>query len=289
MTTARCALTIAFGAIFCVRASACMCFGNPMCDSVGRNSTAAFVGRAVEVWPPIEASSGEREPRSLTELRSVILKRWQGQFSAEEESYIRTSRDRDQIWARYWLLRRVRFEVNETLAGPAIHDVYTDWTSCGYRFEVGRVYLVDAEHDGKRYRTGACYRTSQIQSWRAAEDLKALRAWKSGAPLLPRIYGQFVLTDLSGQARARLIAGQKEIAASMEADGSFAFDGLEKTKYLLQVGDARGTGEREIDLSHSRCFEASPWFYGKWEILGGPVVIKPPPAPLIPEPPPIVH
>jgi hypothetical protein len=69
------------------------------------------------------------------------------------------------------------------------------------------------------------------------------------------------------------------------ANGSFSFDGLEKTKYLLRIEDLRGKGEREIDLSRLGCFEATPSFYDGWQILGEPVILESPPSPELPEPP----
>jgi hypothetical protein len=229
---------------------------------------------------------------SVGDLRQLILQRWRGVLSAEEERFIRTSSERGKIEFRYAAMQRVRFLVGERFAGPAIKEVYTDASSCGYRFELNRDYLVNSVLDGPRCSTSACSRTSDIESDSAVEDLKALRAWKSGAPLQPRIYGHIYSEDLRPNIRVYLMQGGRETkSARLSAGGGFSFDGLDRAEYRLQIRDERGSGERVIDLSRPGCFEATPWFDrdGTWRIAGlpVPVVLAPRPVPRVPDPPPL--
>ncbi len=288
MGTSRWICTLGYCMILCAPASACFCFSTPMCAQIGRlsESNAVFVGRALEVWPTRETIADESQRLTLSKWKQVILQRWHGHLSAEEEGYIRTTRDRGLIE-----LQRVRFTVNEPLAGPLIREVYTDTSSCGYHFESGLTYLVNALPEGPRYQIRACSRTSRIESDEAVEDLKALRAWRSGNPLPPRIYGRFNLPDLRAEIRVRLIDDQEreERVVRPDANGRFSFEGLPKTRHRFQVEDSRGKGERLIDLSRFDCFEASASFSEVWQIAGSPVTLDPREAPIILEPPPLLE
>lgn len=270
------------------RAYGCFCFSTPMCSQIGADSqSSVFVGKVIEIWPNREAIARESGHLSPRQYRQVILNRWHGTLSPDEETYIRTSADRDKIGFRFGIMQRVRFQVSEELSGPRVSEVYTDASSCGYRFETGQVYLVNASRDGSRYRTGACSRTAKVDSDSAIEDLKALRARKSGNPLPPRIYGRIDSGDLNSDTRIRLVHDGEERPVTIGKDGSFSIDGLERMKYRLIVEDARGKGDREIDLSRIGCFESFPWFSDGWHIAGSPVVIAPQPVPQLPEPPPL--
>jgi hypothetical protein len=280
---------VCIGTMLPLRAYGCLCFSTPMCSQVETytESGAVFVGRVVDVWPPRQKLTTESQHLSLSVLRHLILRRWHGALSAEEERYIRTTPDRAAIEFRYAIMQRVRFVVSEVLAGPQVCEVYTDASSCGYRFELSREYLVNSGREGPRYRTGACSRTSRVESDDAVEDLKALRAWKSGRPLPPRIYGRIDSPDLRMDTRVHVIDDREEHTVLLAANGRFSFDGLEKTKYRFQVQDGRGKGERLVDLSHLSCFEAFPWFDGVWHVAGSPVVLDSHPTPQILDPPPL--
>jgi hypothetical protein len=248
-----------------------------------------FVGRAVEIWPAREVIVGEYQRHmSLAELRDLILHRWAGVLSDDEELYVRTSPNRGTLEVRFAFMQSVRFLVDEVFAGPAIREIYTVATDCGYRFELGVPYLVNSMKDGTRYKTGACFRNGRVESDETVEDLKVLRAWKRGSPFPPRIYGRVPSEDLRPEIRIQLTNGHAEKSVRVGAGGSFSFDDLEKTKYLLRVEDGRGKGEREFDLSHVGCFEATPWYSDGWRIAAVPVVMHLPPAPELPEPPPLI-
>lgn len=270
-------------AISSAPASGCMCFSAPMCSEVASLSqaNAVFVGRVVEVWPPrgVLARQERLSPRQLKEL---VLRRWQSTLSDEEVKDIRTSAEQGNIDLRYAYMLRIRFVVSESFSGPSIREIYTDSSSCGYRFELGITYL------GFRFRTGACSRTARVDSEDAAEDIKALRAWKSGTPLAPRIYGRITQTAHHGNVRVRLRGGHGDVRAPIDASGGFSFDGLEKAPYQLEIEDSRGTGSEFIDLSHSACFEVTPWFSDGWHLGVSPTVMRAKTLPVIemPDPPP---
>ena len=264
----------------------CICGSTPMCSQVTSlsPSNAVFIGRVVEIWPDREIlASQEHLPQA--ELRGLILQRWRNVLSPDEEHYIRTSPEWGKIEFRYLYMQRVRLAVSEAFTGPTSQEIYTDISSCGYHFKVDRVYLVSSIRDGTRYRTGACSRTGPVDSEDAVEDLKALRAWRSGKPLAPRIYGRIPSDDMRADIRLRLTKDHDEKLARVDANGGFSFDGLERAQYRLEVQDARGSGARVINLSRLGCFEATPWFSDVWHIGGVPVLLemKAPPMSEIPE------
>jgi len=259
-----------------------------MCGQIGilSESNAVFVGQVTDVWPARETIAGESQRLTLTKLRQIILERWHGTLTAEEERYVRTTTDRDKLDFRFGHIQRVRFIVSELLAGPQIREVYTDMSSCGYRFEPRLTYLVNANQEGPRYRTSACSRTSRVESDDAIEELKTLRARRTSNPLPPRIYGRIDVRDLRPDIRVRLVddQGQEERLVRLDPNGRFSLDGLTKTKHQFQVEDSRGRGERLIDLSSFGCFEATIWFSEGWKIGGSPFSL-PKQIPIIPEPP----
>jgi hypothetical protein len=269
-------------------AYACFCFSTPLCSQIGAVSqSSVFIGRVIEVWPNRQTIATESVHLSPRQYRQLILKRWQGNLSPEEETYVRTSPNRDKIEFRLGIMQRVRFQVSEELSGPKVSEVYTDASSCGFPFEPGQVYLVNATRDGSRYRTAACFRTAKIDSDSAIEDLKALRARKSGKRLPPRIYGRIYSSDLTSNTRLRLALNGEERSVVIGDDGRFSIDGLERLKYRLIVEDERGIGDREIDLSRIGCFESFPWFSSGWHIAGSPIVIYGQPVPRLHDAPPL--
>lgn len=259
-----------------------------MCSEISTlsPSNAVFVGRVVDIWPSREMFASESQRHlSLAQLRKLILNRWGSVLLEEEKQYVRVSPDWGRIEYRFANLQRIRFVVDEVFAGPPIQEIYTNASSCGYRFESGRAYLVNSVRSGSRYATGVCSRTGRLESDEAVEDLKALRAWRSGNPLPPRIYGRIRSEDLRPDIYVHLINDRGEQSVRVGADGRFSLNGLKNTQYLLLVEDGRGKGEREIDFSRLGCFEAIVSFHNAWGIVGSPVVMESVPVPELPEPP----
>lgn len=292
MGTSRWTCTLGFWTILSTPASACFCFSTPMCAQTGRpsDSNAVFVGQVTEVWPTREMIANESRRLTLPKWKRLILERWHDRFSVAEERYIRTTTDRGLIELRFGNIQRVRFVVSEFLAGPQVGEVYTNTSSCGYHFDPGLTYLVNAIPDGPRLRTGACFRSSRIESDEAVEDLKALQARRTGNTLSPRIYGRISLRALRPDTLVRLVDDQdrEERSVRPDANGRFSFDALTKATHRLQVEDSRGKGESLVDLSRFDCFEAFSSFSEAWSIGGMPVTLESKEVPIILEPPPVL-
>src|ERR1700733_4562698 len=92
----------------------CFCFSNPMCSQIGElsQSDVVLVGRVVEIWPTREVLAGQQHLLQA-QLRDLILQRWRGVLSFEEDQYIRTSPEWDKIESRYLYMQRIRFVVSE--------------------------------------------------------------------------------------------------------------------------------------------------------------------------------
>lgn len=267
--------------------SGCMCFTDPLCgrNAIDPRAHVLFVGRVIEVWPSRQAIADEDRRLTLEQLRALTLRRWRGVLTPEEERSIRAEGDKILLLLKHANRQRVRFEISEVFSGPPVREVFTDSFSCGFPFQPGQSYLVSAFPQGPRFSTGACSGTGRVDSHYTLEDLKFLRARKAGHPLPPRIYGRIDLKDLRPDTRVLLIKDGAEQTTQIGPDGTFAFDHLDKSKYLLRVQDARGRDDLEIDLRPFGCFEAFPGFYNGWSIVGGPNLIPAgPPARQLEEP-----
>jgi hypothetical protein len=88
-----------------------------MCDQIGTlsQSSAVFVGRVIEIWPNREVIAGQQN-LSHSQLRNLILQRWRGVLSAQEERYIRTSPEWNKVEFRYAYMQRIRFVVSDVFA-----------------------------------------------------------------------------------------------------------------------------------------------------------------------------
>ena len=161
------------------RVYGCFCFSTPICSQISTRPRfdAAFLGQVVDIWPSGRTLADEYERLSHAQKRRLTLQRWAVVLSPEEKKYVRTTTERDRMEADYAFLPRVRFKVTEVLAGMQIREIYTESTSCGYRFQRGKVYLVILFRDGRRYSTGACSRTGPVESDEAVEDLKVAREY----------------------------------------------------------------------------------------------------------------
>jgi hypothetical protein len=170
-------------------------------------------------------------------------------------------------------VRRVQLEVTETFVGPSGTrvELFTGAGNgdCGYPFWRGRKYLVFASRNRKtgHWTTSICSRTAEIgRSGRVGNDLRTLRAWRKGAPLLPFIAGTVSgwRTDATGRkplgpfSSVPISLSGEGLALEnwSDADGLFRFDGLKPGIYKLQAGPVEA--ERafaSIDLSRDMCSE----------------------------------
>jgi hypothetical protein len=266
-------------------ANSCWCFSEPLCNDLPRRTgtEVIFVGRvtdlypaSIEVYGPLlsqpqrSAKAKSAANQRLSRGKAIISSIWNGELTGAEELAIKSADSEDGIRRASELAayaRRVRFHVQEWLVGPqtAQLDIFTDFTSCGYRFKLGETYLVVAKRTATvRWWTGACSGTEPIAS--AGEDLKALRAWRDGHPLQPRVYGvvrdgrlkqpgQWIDPPLPSVPML-MICGDSRLEAKSDQEGRFSFDDLGTRKYRLEVGLPSWQGSSmEVDLSHDRCCE----------------------------------
>ena len=89
----------------------------------------------------------------------------------------------------------------------------------------------------------------------ATEDLKTLRAWKTGLRLPGRINGQIVdrRTPLAGAPfQVRLLGGKQILDTTSDSRGRFAFDNLDAGVYQVQVVQPI-VFSRPADLTRAWC------------------------------------
>lgn len=262
---------------------ACFCFSTPLCNQLpspdGRRMI--FVGTVSSMYPhslgiygSIEAALSTRDRTALARTKALILRVWGPVLSPDEARSIRLASSRNELDRAMTMgafARRVRFRVKEWIEGNSGEEIelFTDPGSCGYRFQPGKEYLVVSYQNTKtdKWWTGACSRTAPVDSENARQDLKALRAWRDGQPLAPRIYGQVLdwrkrqlgvpLFSGSPDVLIRLAGASSEQEVRADAEGRFSFENLEPTKQRIELVVPEILGSpQNIDLSRGRCFEA---------------------------------
>ena len=260
---------------------ACFCFSTPLCNQLpspdGRRMI--FVGTVTSMYPhslgiygSIEAALRKRDRTALARTKALILRVWGPVLSPDEARSIRLARSRNELDSAGIMgafAPRARFRVKEWIEGNSGEEIelFTDPGSCGYRFQPGKEYLVVSYQNTKtdKWWTGACSRTAPVDSENARQDLKALRAWREGQPLAPRIYGQVFhwrqpgdpLSSASPDALIRLTSASSEREVRSDAEGRFSFENLEPTKQRIELVVPEVLGSpQNIDLSRGRCFEA---------------------------------
>jgi len=147
-------------------------------------------------------------------------------------------------------------------------DVWTDFISdCGVQFRKGETYVVFAENEDGKLKTGACSRTRRLSE--AGDDLVYLHFVQSGDPDIGRIWG-FV----SGDERApkvphifdsvplpmsdldvQLHSSQRTLQAWTDQKGQYVFDGLPAGDYDLTIKEQT----RKVHLEPKA--RKSEWFY----------------------------
>ena len=134
--------------------------------------------------------------QQLQPERKLILRLWQKDLSQEEQRAIKAADSEQSLWAASLFAhypRRVRFRVVEWLEGGNApeFDVYTEFTSCGYKFNLGETYLVvaSAQSSDARWWTGACMRNQPVVS--ATQDLRLCGLGRQGVPLVGAYTARF--------------------------------------------------------------------------------------------------
>jgi hypothetical protein len=112
--------------------------------------------------------------------------------------------------------RQARMEVLENFVGAdgSQFTLYTavDGPACGFDFTEGGTYLMEAHRrpGSDTWQVTSCSRTRSVD--RADEDLRVLRAWKTGQRLPGRISGQIIDRRNSATGKAfqvRLLGANK--------------------------------------------------------------------------------
>jgi hypothetical protein len=254
-------------------AFACMCFSEPLCKALPSQlgHSAIFVGRVTELYPASITAYNANPQQIVGSNKPKLSIIWHSELSPEQLSALQAATSEAEIDKASDLPiipQRVRFEVQEWLEGGPARELvlYTSFSSCGYRFKMGETYLVvaDKESPKLRWRTGACTGTQPILT--AGEDLKALRPWKEGRLLPPRVYGQIqeerpqplgppIYTPMPGLP-VLLFHGESKLEVRSDHAGRFSFDDLAQSKYRLELGQPGWQGSKEeVDLTRDRCFE----------------------------------
>ena len=116
-------------AVVVTPASGCFCFPTPMCAQIATLSKkdAVFVAKVIDVWPSREVIAAQSEaPLTLAQRKRLILRRWHGALTPEEERKLRAATNRDAIDSQLESMQRVRFVVTEQLIGPKLREAYTE-------------------------------------------------------------------------------------------------------------------------------------------------------------------
>jgi microcompartment protein CcmK/EutM len=162
----------------------------------------------------------------------------------------------------------VTLKVTESFLNAAVDEIQVVVTSDSYidgvprnvlPFAQGQDWLVEAvrESGNQPWTTSRCLRTKASQS--AVDDLKVLRAWRSGQQLPARIFGEVwnpeKRANISG-IRIDLVGGIKPLSATSDERGEFVFDGLSAGKYEAVALLPTGAVRRDVDLAHGWCGRA---------------------------------
>lgn len=84
--------------------------------------------------------------------------------------------------------RRVRFVVTEAFFAPLPRELEVSTSLCGYDFEPGQAYLVDANRTSERLTVSICSRTKPLAD--ASDDVELLRGWVRGNTRVTSAFGQ---------------------------------------------------------------------------------------------------
>ena len=95
--------------------------------------------------------------------------------------------------------RRVRFVVTEAFFAPLPRELEVSTSLCGYDFEPGQAYLVDANRTSERPTVSICSRTKPLAD--ASDDVELLRGWVRGLAEA-RIFGAVTLQKPEGGPQA---------------------------------------------------------------------------------------
>ena len=158
---------------------------------------------------------------------------------------------------------KVRLSVAETFSGSprAEQIVYTaqQSSSCGFRFEVGREYVVLAYQKEAQLWTTKCSRTALLEPGVANPDLAWMRSYKT-APHGSEIYGLVQLQDESAKGIPATIqlSGTENRTVTADAEGKYSIRNLTPGEYLVTALVPDGlatTAPTKITVADKGCAE----------------------------------
>jgi len=251
----------------------CKCAGRASVCGAVQTSDAVFIGTAESVEPrsldpydpatrrlwkhtqeEVERLTGDKSAAGLAKLKEAYLLMLPGLLEPYRSrlEHAATSEQLETIF--HGLVengRRTRFIVEETFRGgtKSSIEVWSDFSDCGFAFQIGETYLVYANLNEAAHRleTGACSRTSRLSD--AGADLAYLFLLERGGADSGRLAG-FVTSDESDIMTARFwdfihnpVRGtfvEIEFAKGFrytftDQQGRFSFDGLAAGDYNIST------------------------------------------------------
>jgi hypothetical protein len=177
-----------------IQALACDCMRvKTFCEQPpdpGAKDVAILVGTVTEQYPPLAP------PESAGQIETN-LRRWRNDLTEVEFQNAWKNRSYAPDGPRLFRLR-----VTEVFQGALGSEVVMagGWGDCDFQFRVGETYLVAAHRteQSHRWTTTICSQSRILGD--AQGEIRALRAWKTGATLRPLLYGRVL--DYTSRAGA---------------------------------------------------------------------------------------
>lgn len=256
-------------------ADACSCVTRaPLCarlSDLERPRTAVFVGRVTQVYPdsgdlqsyfsalygnPSRNRDGSYKPVTFGDRKARLLKVWAESLSRDEVEGIKKADSEESLpklfyEMRWSSVRRIRLTVVESFVGDSgkTFALFTGLGAgdCGVRFREGHEWLVFAYQvpASGRWSTDICNGTNLLKY--SANEVSALRAWKSGQTLAPHIYGSvadwterrdqatFHSSPMAGRKVILRAAGGQERETTTDPEGNFLFSNWDRRRYTISV------------------------------------------------------
>ena len=239
-------------------------------------------GRVLRKGPEIASPelSTEEERLVFAAGKELFLDLWGHELTASERVALQRADTEEELNAVLEsvpddMVKRVEVNVQETLIGDLpdrlVLSTGMEGADCGVDFRDGETYLIEAQLvRDLLWSTSICSRTNRIRD--AQEDLEALRSWKKGESLTPRVYGY--VDDWTsrhdehpssypriGGVRLKLLGESETHEAVTDSEGRFRFEGLESQVYRLELDEpdwhfwSTAQARSTIDLTEAHCAE----------------------------------
>jgi hypothetical protein len=202
----------------------------------GAKDAAIFAGTVTDQYPSLASSE------SAAQIEANLM-RWRNDLTVAEFQAAWKNRSYAPDGPRLFRLR-----VTEVFQGVAASEVVmaSGWSDCDFQFRAGETYLVAAHktEQPRRWSTTICSQSKILGD--AQGDVRALRAWKTGATLSPLLYGRVLdYTSRAGAyadrpkpiARVRVRLDVDGVVRNTFSDpaGSFVFENVPPGAIRLTV------------------------------------------------------